>query len=175
MTGSVGVRREASSQQNDQLCGPFWAVRLLRDAGIASWDGEPVDQDLLALRADTTLPDNDGEPLPPGARSLTDYRHALARVPPEEAGTAAGALAEVLEAASGGSLQPVPLRGCWTSERVERLLMVRSAWMGCGCWPTCAPDTCGEAPHRPRRSSVSCGAAGRRPGAGLGRRPLLRA
>jgi hypothetical protein len=47
----------ASTQQKDDLCGPFWAARVLRDAGIETWDGEDLDDDLVALRAGTLLPE----------------------------------------------------------------------------------------------------------------------
>jgi hypothetical protein len=65
------------------LCGPFQAARVLREAGIERWDGEPLDQDLVALRAGTLLPDPPPErSVPPGADSLLDYRYELPVAPP---------------------------------------------------------------------------------------------
>jgi hypothetical protein len=112
----------AERQQRDYLCGPFHAARLLRDAGIAKWDGEPVGQDLIAARAGTVLPTIDDEPaVPPRARSLRGYRYDLARGAPAGSGTAAEALAAAIEAAASGSLRCLGLRGAWSAERVERL------------------------------------------------------
>jgi len=114
---------EAAEQQKDNLCGPFWAARFLRDAGVDEWEGRPVDEDLLALRAGSTLPDAPAEEcVPPGAASKADYGVELPIVPADRAGTAAGALAGAIEAVSGGALRCVPLRGEWIAERVEHLV-----------------------------------------------------
>lgn len=109
-------------QQKDNLCGPFWVARILRDSGVEVWDGEAVDEDCVAWRVGTVLPDPSDGSVPPGATSLTGYRFDLPRVAPVESGTSAGALADALEAASGGALRVVPVRGDWTAERVEQLL-----------------------------------------------------
>lgn len=124
MTGTVELLRglDGPAQQKDNLCGPFWVARILRATGIEEWDGEPVDEDLVAWRAGTTLPDPDEGSVPPGADSRTGYRFDFPRVPPAESGTAAGALAEALETAAAGVLRCVPVRGAWTAERVEGLL-----------------------------------------------------
>src|SRR5712692_6883228 len=111
------------AQQKDNLCGPFWAARVLRDAGYSVWDGEPIDEDLVALRAGTVLPAaNDGLDVPPGAASRTAYRHSLPVARVDESGTSARGLVEVIEAASDGELRCVPLRGAWDAKRVERLV-----------------------------------------------------
>jgi hypothetical protein len=89
---------------------------------VAEWDGEPVDEDLLALRAGTALPEPDRSSVPPGAESRTAYRFDLPRAVPAEAGTAADSLAAAIEAAAAGALRCVPLRGAWTELRVEGLL-----------------------------------------------------
>src|SRR3989442_1203929 len=52
----------SAAQQKDNLCGPFWAARVLTDAGIESWDGEQLDDDLVALHAGTLLPEPDDGP-----------------------------------------------------------------------------------------------------------------
>ena len=111
------------AQQKDNLCGPFWAARVLNESGFASWDGEPIDEDLVALRAGTVLPDGhtDGS-VPPGAVSHATYRYELPTAPVEESGTSAAALAEVIEAASAGELSCLPLRGAWNVDRIERLM-----------------------------------------------------
>src|SRR5438128_11770029 len=111
-----------AAQQKDNLCGPFWAARLLADAGIETWDGEQLDEDLVALRAGTFLPEPDDGSVPPGAESRTGYRFELPRVEPALSGTAAGRLAEAIEGASRGILRCVPIRRAWTEQRVSELV-----------------------------------------------------
>jgi len=114
---------EVAEQQKDNLCGPFWAARFLREAGFEEWEGRPVDEELLAQRAGSLLPDAPAEEcVPRGAASKADYRVDLPVVPADRAGTAAGALAGAIEAVAGGTLRCVPLRGPWIAERVEHLV-----------------------------------------------------
>jgi hypothetical protein len=118
----IGQQREAL-QQKDNLCGPFHAARVLREAGIVSWNGEELDQDLIALESGTVLPEVErGPQVPPGAANIRDYRFELPRAAPEEAGTAVGGLAHAIEEASAGALRCVPLRGSWSAATVERLV-----------------------------------------------------
>jgi hypothetical protein len=118
----LGGQRTAL-QQKDNLCGPFHAARVLREAGIVSWDGEELDQDLIALRSGTVLPEvEEGPQVPPGAVNFRDYRIELLRAAPAEAGTSAGGLADAIEAAAAGALRCVPLRGSWEAEVVDRLV-----------------------------------------------------
>jgi hypothetical protein len=111
-----------AAQQKDNLCGPFWAARVLHDFGVDEWDGEQIDEDLIALRAGTVLPDSPEGSVPVDAHSRTDYRYRLPTAPAAASGTAAGPLADAIEHASEGALRCVPLRGAWTAERVERLV-----------------------------------------------------
>jgi hypothetical protein len=78
----------------------------------------------VALRARTVLPAREDEPqVPPGAVSLTDYRHPLPLVEPELAGTSAADLAAALEELSDGRVGCVPLSGdAWGGGIVERLV-----------------------------------------------------
>ena len=116
------VTDSAAAQQKDNLCGPFWAARVLNESGFATWDGELIDEDLIALRAGTALPETHPDAVPPGALSRAAYRYSLPTAPPEQSGTSPSALAEVIEAASGGELCCVPIRGLWNVDRIERLL-----------------------------------------------------
>jgi hypothetical protein len=119
----VGQLMARAAQQKDNLCGPFWAARVLVDAGFTDWSGEPIDEDLIATRAGSTLPPASGEPsVPPGAVSLTSYRFDLPTVPPAESGTSAEGLMRVIDAAAGGALRCVPVRGQWTADRIEKLV-----------------------------------------------------
>jgi hypothetical protein len=113
----------AADQQKDNLCGAFWGARVLRDRGFVTWDGEEVDEDLVALRAGTVLPE--GSPagcIPPGAVSRTGYRYRLQMAPEAKSGTGVPGLVRAIEAASGGALRCVPMRGRWTGERVQGLI-----------------------------------------------------
>jgi uncharacterized protein DUF6885 len=132
-SGDLAESSSPAPQQKDGLCGPFWAARILRDLGIGEWDGEEIVEDLIALRAGTVL--SDGPPdasLPPGAVSRAVYRYELPTAPEAEAGTAAGPLVEAIEAAGGGAIRCLPLRGEWTPERVVRLVDSASARGGGG-------------------------------------------
>jgi hypothetical protein len=113
----------AAVQQRDNLCGPFQAARVLREAGVERWGDEEIDQDLLAVRAGSLLPDLPPvESVPAGAESLTAYAHELPVVPAGRAGTGAQELARAIEDAAGGALRAVPLRARWTPERVARIV-----------------------------------------------------
>jgi hypothetical protein len=113
----------SSRQQKDNLCGPYWVARVLNDAGFNEWDGEPLDQDVVALRAGTALPEPVGEPsVPRGAASMAHYRFELPYTAAEESGTSPAGLVRAIEQASGGELRAVPIRGRWSAERVERLV-----------------------------------------------------
>ena len=93
---SVAVGQGAS-QQKDNLCGPFHAARILRDAGVTEWEGEPLDQDLVAWRTGTLLPVREhGPQVPPGAINWRDYRYELERVDDEHTGTDARPLARAV-------------------------------------------------------------------------------
>ncbi|MDQ2943777.1 MAG: hypothetical protein M3R21_08945 [Candidatus Dormibacteraeota bacterium] len=113
----------AAAQQKDNLCAPFWASRVLIESGFSTWDGQPIDEDLVALRAGTVLPEaHSVTDVPAGAQSRTSYRFELPVAPVQQSGTSPSALAAVIEAASGGELVCVQLRGAWNAERVERLV-----------------------------------------------------
>ena len=110
------------AQQKDNLCGPFWVARVLNESGFTKWDGEAIDEDLVALRAGTVLPDKSIDAVPPGALSRAAYRFELPEAPIEQSGTSARGLMEVVEAASGGELRCLPVRGVWNVNRIERLV-----------------------------------------------------
>jgi uncharacterized protein DUF6885 len=101
-----------TAQQKDNLCGPFWAARVLRELGI------DADEDELAASAGSILPDPDDGSVPPGAESKTDYAVELPTGPPKESGTSAQGLLEAIEAAGPSC---IPIRGPWTAQRVARL------------------------------------------------------
>ena len=112
--------------QKDNLCGAFWGTLALRGAGVTEVDGEPVDQDLVALHAGTTLPEGDPETfVPHGAVPRNDYRLELPlAADPEASGTSAPALARSIERLSGGKLAVVPVAGHWSGESVLDLVEI---------------------------------------------------
>ncbi|HEY6397179.1 MAG TPA: hypothetical protein VIX82_06970 [Solirubrobacteraceae bacterium] len=120
----IGTRSgQGAPQQKDNLCGPFHAAHILRDAGVSEWEGEPLDQDLVAARAGTVLPvREEGPQVPPGAVSWRDYRYELDLVEPAESGTGAGSLARAIEELSDDRLVCVPLSGAWSADKLERLI-----------------------------------------------------
>jgi hypothetical protein len=113
---------ELEPQQKDYLCGPFHAWRVLLDCGIAEFEGEPLDQDLVALHAGTAVPVGTVDEVPPGAASRHDYRFELPRADREQAGTSAPGLAAAIERLSGGRLVCVPVSGRWSAAAVKRLM-----------------------------------------------------
>lgn len=117
------VGEGSGEQQKDNLCGPFWAARVLNESGYSTWGGKAIDEDLIALRAGTVLPEpHAGSDVPPGAAGQTHYRYELPKAPVEQSGTSAQLLAQAVEAASSGELRCVSLRGSWSAVRVERLV-----------------------------------------------------
>src|SRR5689334_15183379 len=136
---------EAPRQQKDHLCGPFHAARILRGFGITGSDGEPLDQDLVALRAGTTLPRDfaDGG-VPPGAASWADHRYELATVDTDDAGTSARGLASAIEELSARRLVCVPVSGRWTAANVEGLMALDARFIANlrtgRLWGACPPQ-----------------------------------
>ena len=110
--------------QKDEFCGPFWGALALRAFGVDRIGDEPVDQDLVAREAMTTLwRDDPFESLPPGEQPRVDYRLEL---PPADtaaaAGTNAPSLARAIERLSDGSLAVVPVAAPWSGPSVATLL-----------------------------------------------------
>jgi hypothetical protein len=108
--------------QRDDLCGAFCGALALIAAQIDSHEGEPVDQDAVALAAGSVisaLPDE--RHLPHGERSRRDYRLELPLI--EDAsvsGTTPAGLVRAIELLSGGALEAIPYEGPWTTESLAR-------------------------------------------------------
>jgi hypothetical protein len=115
---------DAELPQKDELCGAFSGTLALRAFGIDRVRDEPVDQDLVAREAGSTLSHgNPYESLPPGEQPRTDYRLELpAASDPAGAGTAASSLAQAIESCSDGRLAVVRIAGPWRTGAVERVL-----------------------------------------------------
>ena len=114
----------AELPQKDELCGAFWGALALRAFGVASVDGEPLDQDLVAVAAGTTR--SSGDParwVPPGAAPRGDHRLPLPLAEDDAtAGSSAPAVAAAVERLSVGAVSAIPVAGPWSAERVVELL-----------------------------------------------------
>jgi hypothetical protein len=122
--GALAALHAADLPQKDNLCGCFWGSIALRAAGTDTFEGEPVDQDRVALEAGTVLPEGDPAAfVPPGEASRQDYRLELPTASdPADGGTAAPSLAAAMERLSEGGLSAVPVAGPWSSASVVELV-----------------------------------------------------
>jgi len=115
---AIAQEHQRAGQQQDNLCGPYWAAILLRSRGFA------VSPEQIARSAGSVLPV--GEPstwLPKGARSRQDYQLSLPEVQhPRDAGTSAQGLIEAVSGSSQGTYCLLPLQADWSAERVETVL-----------------------------------------------------
>jgi hypothetical protein len=121
---SIAALHRRELPQKDNLCGAFWGALVLRAAGVTDFDGEPLDQDLVALHAGTTLPEGDPKTfVPRGAAPRNDYRLRLPdATDPAASGTSAPALARAIERLSGGKLAVVPVAGPWSGASLLELV-----------------------------------------------------
>lgn len=121
---SLAALHERALPQKDNLCGPFWGALVLQAVGITESEGEAVDQEFIALRAGTRLPEGDGAAfVPRGASPRRDYRLAIPLgAEAAEFGTSAPALGRTIEKLSGGRLAVVPVAGPWEADRVLALV-----------------------------------------------------
>jgi len=104
--------------QRDDLCGAFCGSLALGAAGLAEHDGQPLDQDTVALAAGSIVGGEREEgTLPHGEPGRRDYRVALPAIEDSDlSGTTAAGVVSALPELSGGSLQAIPYLGPWTAE-----------------------------------------------------------
>jgi hypothetical protein len=103
--------------QRDDLCGAFCGALALRAAGVAAPDGQPLDQDEVAVAAGSVVA-GARQPgvLPAGEPGRRDYRLAIPMVDDEaRSGTTAAGIVQALAELSAGQVVPVPLEGPWTA------------------------------------------------------------
>ncbi len=109
--------------QRDDLCGAFCGSLALSAAGYAERDGQPLDQDAVALAAGSTVSARaDPRHLPRGETGRRDYRLRLPFV--EDAavsGTAAAGLLDAIVALAGDVLAAIPFSGPWTAATLAGL------------------------------------------------------
>ncbi len=109
--------------QRDDLCGAFCGALALNAAGVELHDGEPMDQDAVALAAQSIvsrLP----EPaiLPHGEQGRRDYRLPIPFAGDTEvSGTTAAGLLDAVQRLSAGRLAAIPYSGPWSPETLAGL------------------------------------------------------
>jgi hypothetical protein len=116
--------------QRDDLCGAFCASLALRSAGLQSTpDGEPLDQDAVALTAGSVVSQTpDPSILPFGEPGRRDYRLALPFVADSStSGTTAEGLVGAIDELSGGRLVAIPYAGPWTVATLASLFELAAA------------------------------------------------
>ncbi len=103
--------------QRDDLCGAFCGALALRAAGVERHQGEPLDQDAVALAAGSVVSRLvDVDNLPRGEGGRRDYRLALPFVADAAlSGTTAAGVVAAVEELSGGALAAIPYLGPWTA------------------------------------------------------------
>jgi hypothetical protein len=114
--------------QRDDLCGAFAGALALRAAGIEDHDGEPVDQDAVALAAGSIVSAlQDVGSLPFGEQGRRDYRLSLPFIKDGSvSGTTAAGVVRAITELSGERLAAIPYTGPWTSETLGGLFDVVS-------------------------------------------------
>jgi hypothetical protein len=109
--------------QRDDLCGAFCGALALRAAGLDEHDGEPLDQDEVALAAGSIVSGvRDAGILPYGEPGRRDYRVSLPLV--EDAsvsGTTAAGLRNAIARLSDGALAAIPYSGPWSADTLAGL------------------------------------------------------
>jgi hypothetical protein len=103
--------------QRDDLCGAFCGALALNAAGVAGADGEPIDQDTVALAAGSVVSGiRDAGTLPHGETGRRDYRLSIPTIEdPDVSGTTAAGLREALATLSAGALDAIPYAGPWNA------------------------------------------------------------
>jgi hypothetical protein len=101
--------------QRDDLCGAFCGALALGAAGIAAHEGEPVDQDAVAVAAGSVISGvREAGTLPHGEAGRRDYRLQPPLIEDSDAsGTTAAGLLDAIALLSDGALAAIPYTGPW--------------------------------------------------------------
>jgi hypothetical protein len=115
--------------QRDDLCGAFCGALALGAAGIATHDGDAIDQDAVALAAGSVIAGvRAAGTLPYGETGRRDYRMSLPSVDDADvSGTTAAGLLDALELLSGGALAAIPCTGPWSAGALAGLFDLAAA------------------------------------------------
>ena len=109
--------------QRDELCGAFCGALALQAAGLEQGDGEPLDQDAVALAAGSVVSETpDTASLPFGEGGRRDYRVSLPLTRDGTlSGTTAPGLVHAIEQLAGEELVAIPYSGPWSSAVLDGL------------------------------------------------------
>jgi hypothetical protein len=112
--------------QRDDLCGAFCGALALGAAGIDEHEGEPLDQDAVALAAGSVVSGmREAGTLPYGEVGRRDYRLAIPSIDDSDvSGTTAAGLLDAVEKLSGGALATIPYTGPWSAETLGGLFEI---------------------------------------------------
>lgn len=115
--------------QRDDLCGAFCGALALGAAAIAQDDGEPLDQDAVALAAGSVISGvREAGTLPHGEPGRRDYRIALPSIEDADAsGTTAAGLRDAIARLSGDQLAVIPYTGPWSPSTLGGLFDLLAA------------------------------------------------
>lgn len=109
--------------QRDDLCGAFCGALALGAAGIDAHDGEPLDQDAVALAAGSVIAGvREAGVLPHGEPGRRDYRISLPLIDDSDlSGTTAAGLLDAIGTLSRGALDAIPYTGPWNADTLGSL------------------------------------------------------
>ncbi len=109
--------------QRDDLCGAFCGALALGAAGLLERNGEPLDQDAVALAAGSVISGmREAGTLPHGEPGRRDYRIALPSIADSDAsGTTAAGLLDAIARLSGNELAVIPYTGPWDASTLGGL------------------------------------------------------
>lgn len=115
--------------QRDDLCGAFCGALAMRAAGLAEHEGQPLDQDAVALAAGSVVSvGRDPHTLPHGETGRRDYRLAIPTIDdPDLSGTTAAGVVSAIEQLGAGELAAIPLAGPWTASTLGALFDAAAA------------------------------------------------
>jgi hypothetical protein len=118
--------------QRDDLCGAFCGALALNAAGISRADGDPLDQDAVALAAGSIVSGAREEGvLPEGETGRRDYRLALPTVEdPEVSGTTAPGVVRAVRELAAGRLTTISWPGPWTGATLAGVFEAAAALRG---------------------------------------------
>jgi hypothetical protein len=115
--------------QRDDLCGAFCGALALSAAGIGVQDDEPLDQDAVALAAESII-SGAREPgtLPYGEPGRRDYRLSIPTIDDHDvSGTTAAGLRDAISQLSDGALEAIPYSGPWSAATLAGLFELAAA------------------------------------------------
>jgi hypothetical protein len=131
LPGARGLLRLHARElpQRDDLCGAFCGALALGAAGVTEHDGQPMDQDAVALAAGSVISGiRETGTLPDGEAGRRDYRIQLPLIEDSDAsGTTAAGLLEAIERLSGGALAAIPYAGPWDARTLAGLFELVAA------------------------------------------------